>query len=146
MTEHTQVDLTSVRRFAGQLREAATDLRDQRPDLLSRLASGAKQRPVLKTRDNVMVTIGAAPFTHSGSQAGELIAQRLKSCGDGYQAVEDGIRAMATVMSKMADALETNDTLNQEALDGILADLYCVVLVVNGQAPQGNDWFGMEDR
>lgn len=144
MSDKVRIDLVQVRRYAGQLSEAAADLNRQRGDLLSRLANGDGVRPVEKSKDNVRVTLGIPPFEHSGSRAGELVAQKLKSCGDAYTTVEDGLRALSTVMSKMARSLEDGDTLNQDELNAAVEGLYCVVQVVNGQTPEPIDWFGVE--
>ncbi|GAA4896491.1 hypothetical protein LX16_1353 [Stackebrandtia albiflava] len=144
MAEHMKVDVAEVRRYAARLSDAAARLKADRPALLSRLAIGAGERPVIKSRNDIKVTLGAAPYQHSGSRAGELVADRLKSCGDGYRAVEDGLRALGTVMAKMAAALEDDDRLTADELNSLVEDLHCVVLVVNGRTPDAVDWFGME--
>jgi len=123
MSDKIQIDLSEVNLCARRLSDAAERLGTMRPDLLRRLAQGAGERPVLKSRDNVKVTIGAAPYEHSGSRAGDIVAQRLKSCGDGFQAVEDGLRALGAVITALAARLEANDVLTQEDIDTLVAEV-----------------------
>ena len=144
MTTSLNLDVAHARRLAGKLREAAEDLEKQRPQLLERLANGDGIRPAVKVKDDVKVTIGIPPYEHPGSRAGEVIAQKIRSCGDAYTAVEDGLRAMATVMSRMVENLDDGDKLTGEQLNTVLSGLYCVARVNKGEEPESVDWFGLE--
>lgn len=143
MTEQVRIDLQRVRQFATRLTEAAGDLHTRRPDLLSRLANGDGIHPVVKTKDNIKVTIGADQHQHTGTRAGELIADRIKGCGDAFTTVEEGLRALGSVMGRMADALESDDTVTRDELNTALEGLYCVVLVSGDSTSQPCDWFGL---
>ncbi|MGH8876123.1 MAG: hypothetical protein ACRD0P_02070, partial [Stackebrandtia sp.] len=109
MTTAIRLDVSQARKLAGQLREAAEHLQRQRPQLLARLANGDGIRPAVKVKEDVKVTIGIPPYEHPGSRAGEIVAHKIRSCGDAYTAVEDGLRAMATVMSRMVENLDGGD-------------------------------------
>lgn len=144
MTNSIDINIAQVQGYAERLRIAAEMLREQRPQLLARLANGDGVSPVVKVKDDVKVAIGIPPFEHSGSRAGETIAQKIRSCGDAYEAVEEGLRAMAIVMAKMAGSLGDGDAINAADLNKAVEGLHSVALVVNGEAPESVDWFGLE--
>lgn len=137
------IDLAEVRRAATRIRDGVEELRQRRKHLMGRLATGVENKAPDKSKDNVKVLLGAVDFPHTGTQTGELVAQKVKSCSDNYQAVEDGLRALSTVMFRMATALESADDLNGVDLNTMVSDLYCVVLVVDGKTPDPIDWFGL---
>lgn len=143
MTNPTKIDTEQVRRLAEQLADAAERLREQRPQLLARLANGDGIRPAVKVKDDVKVTIGIPPFEHSGSRAGETVAGKIRSCGDAYEAVEEGLRAMASVMSKMAMKLRDSDQLSADEMNELVAGLHSVAVVGPGEEPEPVDWFGL---
>lgn len=119
-----KADIAELRRGAARLREGAEELRRRRlGGALWRLAYGRGDRPTDKARDNVKVTIGAIAFEHQGTRTGELVAARVKSCDDSFNAAEDGLRALSTVMTRVAAALETRDELNECELKAMMEDL-----------------------
>ncbi|MGH8881663.1 MAG: hypothetical protein ACRD0P_30660, partial [Stackebrandtia sp.] len=118
------IDVAEVRRMATWLRDGVDDLQRQRRRLAARLATGVEARVPDKSKDDVKVLIGAVDFDHVGSQTGELIADRVKSCTDSALAVEDGMRAMSTLMERMATTLGAADELGATDLNEILTGLY----------------------
>jgi|GEM_PF-2885929 len=146
MSNRMRIDTEQVKRMAEQLNEAAEHLRERRPQLLARLANGDGIRPAVKVKDDVKVTIGIPAYEHSGSRAGETVAGKIRSCGDAYEAVEDGLRAMADVMSKMAVKLQTDDELTAEELNELVAGLHSVALVSPGEEPEPVNWFGLGEE
>lgn len=137
------INTEQVSGLAERLNDAAERLRERRPELLARLANGDGIRPAVKVKDEVKVTIGIPPYEHSGSKAGEMVARKIRSCGDAYEAVEEGLRAMATVMSKMADRLRDDDQLNADEMNELVAGLHAVAVVAPGEEPEPVDWFGL---
>lgn len=141
-----QINTEQVKGLATQLHDAAERLRERRPQLLARLANGDGIRPAVKVKDDVKVTIGIPPVEHAGSRAGETVAHKIRACGDAYEAVEDGLRAMASVMSKMAVKLKTNDQLSAEELNELVAGLHAVAVVAPGEEPEPVNWFGLGEK
>lgn len=146
MPNPIHIDTAQVSGLADQLNDAAERLRQRRPQLLARLANGDGIRPAVKIKDDVKVTIGIPPYEHSGSRAGEIIASKIRSCGDSYEAVEEGLRAMAYVMSKMADKLLEGDRLNADDINQLVTGLHSVALVAPGEEPESVNWFGLGDK
>lgn len=146
MATSTSIDPAVVRAAADRLRQGAEELRDRRRRLLDRLATGTSGTVPDKSRDGVKVLMGTVDHPHTGAQAGELVAQRVKECADTVTALEDGMRAMATLAHRMADALQTTDELGAEELNRMLTGLYYVTVVVDGHQPDPVDWFGLGGR
>jgi hypothetical protein len=146
MSHNTNIDIHAVRRAADALRRTADDLHDKRKNLLTRLANGAGERPIEKTKDNIMVTVGVNDHTHSLGHAGEVLVDKIKSCGDSYLAAEEGIRAMSAVMSKMADELGNQDNLSADDLNHVVDGLFSVQVLAPGASPESIDWFGLGQK
>lgn len=143
MSNPININTEQVRGLSERLNDAAERLRERRPELLARLANGDGIRPAVKVKDEVKVTIGIPPYEHSGSRAGETVAHKIRACGDAYEAVEDGLRAMASVMSNMALKLRDGDQLNADEINEILTGLHAVAVVKAGEEPEPVDWFGL---
>lgn len=141
-----KVDIAEVRRTAAVLHQCASELRRKRLEAIVRLANGRGDRPALKVKEDIKVNIGAVDFEHEGTKVGELVAAKVKSCDHSFNAAEDGMRAMGTMMSRMATALENQDELNAGELKDMMEDLYYVYLVdENGNSSGRPDFFGTKE-
>lgn len=111
MTRQIQVNVAEANRLAGRLRQATEELGRERTQLMARLVNGDDIGSSAKVKAGVKVTIGVPPFEYSGARADEIVAKKLRGCGDAYEAIQDGLRAMSTVMERMAAKLGGSDEL-----------------------------------
>lgn len=107
--------------FAAECEAIVADVNTGRHKVLSDYIGTTGTYTPVKWRDGVKVTLGTVDFPHTGKVAGEILADRTREASFAFVSVEEGMRALASIVRQALADFEGRDSVSADELTAIIS-------------------------
>lgn len=110
-----------VEAFAAECEAIVADVNTGRDGVLGGYIGTTDTYTPVKWRNGVKVTLGTVDFPHTGKVAGEILADRTREASFALVSVEEGVRALATIVRQALSDFEGRDSVSADELKSIIS-------------------------